>query len=68
MLFICNVANVVNVGGTHSVGGSAFGLASLSGVLYISVIIQFLDHHIPSSISQLIKGAKQEISKSYLVF
>ena len=60
-LLIWNVSSEVNVGRIRGLGELAFRLAGILGVLYICVIIDFLDQEKSSSISQLIKGKSSDL-------
>ena len=62
-LLIWNVSSEVNVGRIRGLGELAFRLAGILGVLYICVIIDFLDQENSSSISQLIKGKSSDLQK-----
>ena len=52
MIFIWNVAPVVEVAGLVGLGG----LAAITVVLNVSDIIRLFDHYKSSSISQSVKG------------
>ena len=62
-LLIWNDSSEVNVGRIRGLGELAFRLAGILGVLYICVIIDFLDQENSSSISQLIKGKSSNLQK-----
>lgn len=61
MLFILNAAPVVCVAFLTDIDGWVSGLASTSGVLGISNIVQSFEHCKLSSISQLTKGRIRDL-------
>ena len=58
MLFIWNVVSTVKAGGAWLAGGSSFGSAGDSGVIYTSDV-RFHDHE--NSISQLTESKSRDI-------
>ena len=63
VLFIWNVASVVDVAGSAGVGGLAAGLAVIAGFLNISDTMESFDHNKSSSISKLIKSKLRDLQK-----
>ena len=63
MLFILNNALVIDVAEACAIGGTAAGLVSISDVLNVSDIMQFLDYDKSSFISQLIEYKSRDLQK-----
>ena len=68
VVFIWNVAPVLDISGTTRVGGLAAWLATIVAVLNISDIMQPFNRDKSRSISQLIKGKSRDLLKFHKYF
>ena len=63
-----NVVPVVCLAYLSGMGGLAFGLPGILGVIDISDIIHSFDHEKSSSVSQLINGKSRDFTKLFKYF
>ena len=61
MIYIWNNVLAVDAAGAFAMSAAAVGLASISGMLNTSDILQFFDHHNLSFSSQLINSKSRDL-------